>query len=116
MQIILKTSSNAYRTLSSFEKANEFCRGILGRCSGLEYVIIDGEYIRSGYIDLEPVSFHKRHKNRIFSGHLATFSRNVLEQIQRNKYPFSQFCEAEKQREQKHFIELLTILPSTETF
>lgn len=116
MKITFKTSANSYRTVNSFEQANEFCKAILGRYSDIQYVIIDGEFIHSGTIDLEPISFHKRHKVRIFTGHLATFGLNVLEHIQRNKYPFNQVSEAEKRRNQAHFIELLTILPSMEKF
>jgi len=118
MKILISTglSNSKGRSFSNFESANLFCRGLLGRVSNLEYFIKSGSFERSGTVDMEPVSFHARHKNRILSGHLATFSQNVLKDVSIKKWPFKNLDQKERILVQDHFCELLSILPDTAKF
>ena len=116
MQISVITGPNKARTFSSFQNADLYCRSLLGRYSNLEYRIQAGNFSRAGSIDLEPVSFHSRHKSRILSGHLATFSQNVLCAIAAKKWPFNNMEEKDKTENQDHFVELICLLPSLQKF
>lgn len=102
--------TNQGRTFSTFEAANLYCRGLLGRCSDIAYTIRDGGFERYGTIDMEPVSFHARHKGRIFTAHLQTFGRNVLRSISANKFPFNQMAQSERTETETHFVELLALI------
>jgi len=116
MQISIFANPKKVHTFSNFESANLFCRAMLGRVSNLDYSIKSGSFERSGTVDMEPVSFHSRHKNRILSGHLATFSQNVLKDVSVEKWPFRNLDPKERIYIQDHFCELLSILPDTVKF
>jgi hypothetical protein len=116
MKITIKTGFTNGRSFSNFESANLFCRGLLGRYSNIEYSIQDGNFSRFGSIDLEPVSFHTKHKNRILTGHLFTFSQNILKAISSNKWPFAEMDKKEKRENQDHFSELICLIPDKVKF
>lgn len=98
------------RTFTTFEAANLYCRGLLGRCSDVAYTIQDGGFERYGTIDMEPVSFHARNKSAILTRHLKTYARNVLAAIAENKYPFSVLCDSDRERYITAYTETLALL------
>lgn len=102
--------TNQGRTFTTFEAANLYCRGLLGRCSDLTYSIQDGGFERYGTIDLEPVSFHTRHKSAILTRHLKTYASNVLAAIAADKYPFSALCDSDRERYITAYTETLALL------
>lgn len=110
MKITISTSGNKGRTFTDIKAANLFLRGLLGRHSDAFYSIQDGAFRRSGSIDLEPASFHKRNKERILNAHLQTFSRNILAGLNKKAWPFNAITETERKQCAEHFIELLSII------
>jgi hypothetical protein len=118
MKILISTglANSQGRSFSNFESANLFCRGLLGRYPNIFYSIQDGNFGRSGTIDMEPVSFHSRHKNRILTGHLFTFSQNVLRDMALKKYPFNTLNKIDFKENQDHFSELISLIPDKVKF
>jgi hypothetical protein len=98
------------RSFNSFSAANEYARFLLGRYSDLSFLIEEGNFRRTGTIDLEPVSFHRPHQNRIITAHLRTLCINCLKAIASNQYPFTTLSEADREKYAVNFIETLAIL------
>jgi len=115
MTITVKTGadfspSTRGRSFKSFEDANRYARFLLGRYSDLSFLIQEGNFRRTGTIDLEPVSFHRPHRNRIITAHLHTFCSNCLKANAANQYPFTTLSAADRERYAVNCIETLAIL------